>query len=64
MGAYLSEPNKEKHSESGKNELCAWGATGMQGWRYEMEDEHLAVEIKLPDKSKAMLFGVFDGHGG
>lgn len=30
-----------------------------------MEDEHLAVEIELPhDKSKGMLFGVFDGHGG
>ena len=64
MGAYLDTPNKEKDSESGKNELCAWGATGMQGWRTGMEDEHLAVEITLHDKSKGMLFGVFDGHGG
>ena len=29
MGAYLDTPNKEKDSESGQNELCAWGATGM-----------------------------------
>ena len=36
----------------------------MQGWRTGMEDEHLAVEIALHDKSKGMLFGVFDGHGG
>ena len=50
MGAYLDTPNKEKDSESGKNGLCAYGATGMQGWRTGMEDEHLAVEVTLPNK--------------
>ena len=30
-----------------------------------MEDSHIAVEIELPKgEGKAMLFGVFDGHGG
>ena len=29
-----------------------------------MEDEHIAMEVKLADKSTGMLFGVFDGHGG
>jgi serine/threonine protein phosphatase PrpC len=29
-----------------------------------MEDAHIAKEITLADKSKGMLFGVFDGHGG
>jgi serine/threonine protein phosphatase PrpC len=65
MGAYLDTPDKEKHSESGTNEICSWGASGMQGWRTGMEDEHIANEIMFPKtKSKGMLFGVFDGHGG
>ena len=64
MGAYLDTPNKEKDSDCGKNELCAFGATGMQGWRTGMEDEHMAFEIELHDKTKGMLFGVLDGHGG
>jgi serine/threonine protein phosphatase PrpC len=30
-----------------------------------MEDAHICKEIDLPKgKGKAMLFGVFDGHGG
>jgi serine/threonine protein phosphatase PrpC len=30
-----------------------------------MEDAHIAIEINLPKgEGKAMLFGVFDGHGG
>ena len=36
----------------------------MQGWRCGMEDTHIADEVKLPDGSTGMLFGVFDGHGG
>ena len=65
MGAYLDTPIKEKNPEHGNNEICAWGACSMQGWRCGMEDAHIATEILLPDnKGKAMLFGVFDGHGG
>ena len=29
-----------------------------------MEDTHISEEINLPGGGKAMLFGVFDGHGG
>lgn len=36
----------------------------MQGWRNSQEDTHIAHEIDLPDGTKGMLFGVFDGHGG
>ena len=32
----------------------------MQGWRTEQEDQHIAKEVG----GKAMLFAVFDGHGG
>ncbi|XP_055329996.1 protein phosphatase ppm-1.G-like isoform X2 [Paramacrobiotus metropolitanus] len=64
MGSYLSSPVRDKHSED------ATGASGlrigtceMQGWRISQEDAHLA----LPDfdrERRAMLFAVFDGHGG
>eukprot|EP01015_Nassula_variabilis_P013842 TRINITY_DN2139_c0_g1_i5.p1 TRINITY_DN2139_c0_g1~~TRINITY_DN2139_c0_g1_i5.p1 ORF type:complete len:327 (+),score=83.36 TRINITY_DN2139_c0_g1_i5:66-1046(+) len=63
MGFYLSSPNKEKHTVSGqsKDGRFRYVASGMQGWRVNMEDAHLAVPDLTPDCS---LFGVFDGHGG
>jgi serine/threonine protein phosphatase PrpC len=65
MGAYLDTPITDKHSESGTNDMASWGAVGMQGWRCGMEDTHIAEQIKLPNnEGSAMLFGVFDGHGG
>lgn len=48
MGAYLDQPIKDKNSESNINEMCAWGACSMQGWRQGMEDAHIAKEIQLP----------------
>ena len=45
--------------------MVCWGACSMQGWRCGMEDAHIATLIDLPkSKTKGMLFGVFDGHGG
>jgi protein phosphatase 1G len=35
----------------------------MQGWRCGMEDAHICFEVK-GDENEAMVFGVFDGHGG
>lgn len=64
MGAYLDTPNTDKHSEQGTNSLCSWGVSSMQGWRCGMEDEHIASEVTCSDGKKAMLFCVFDGHGG
>ena len=64
MGGFLDQPIKDKNPEPGQNENFAWGACGMQGWRSGMEDAHICDEVILQDKYKAMLFGVFDGHGG
>ena len=35
----------------------------MQGWRCGMEDAHAVFEVE-GDPNRAMVFGVFDGHGG
>lgn len=35
MGTYLSEPNKEKDSESEVGEKMNYAACSMQGWRKE-----------------------------
>ena len=48
MGAYLDAPKTEKEISKGSNEICAWGACEMQGWRVNMEDAHLAQKINLP----------------
>ena len=70
MGAYLDTPIKDKNPEPGHTDTFSWGACGMQGWRCSMEDAHLCKELILPakgagaEKETAMLFGVFDGHGG
>ena len=44
--------------------MVSWGASEMQGWRNSQEDTHISHELELPDGTKGMLFGVFDGHGG
>ena len=60
MGPYLGQPNKEKDSENGDGDYCAYGATSMQGWRKSQEDAHIAHFLD----DGVSLFGVFDGHGG
>jgi len=64
MGAYLDTPIKEKNSENGGTEMCSWGLCSMQGWRCDMEDDHIATEVTQPDGLKGVLLCVFDGHGG
>jgi len=66
MGPHLSEPKKEKTSQSGSadadsNLRLSYAASSMQGWRRTMEDA-LKVEVKL--RQGEALFAVFDGHGG
>mmetsp|Transcript_50093 Transcript_50093/g.57646 ORF Transcript_50093/g.57646 Transcript_50093/m.57646 type:complete len:300 (+) Transcript_50093:36-935(+) len=61
MGIYLSAPNTAKQSEDEKYENLKYGASGMQGWRTEMEDAHIAKYNIAPN---VHIFGVFDGHGG
>ena len=63
MGAYLDSPIKDKNPESGHIKQVTWGACAMQGWRCGMEDAHACFEVKN-DPNDAVVFGVFDGHGG
>ena len=64
MGAYLDTPLTDKNSENGQGQIAYWGLCSMQGWRCGQEDDHIAKEVTQKDGSKAMLFAVFDGHGG
>lgn len=61
MGIYLASANKEKHSVEGHHGKMRYAASGMQGWRVNMEDSHIAKFNIAPDTN---IFGVFDGHGG
>eukprot|EP00803_Ostreobium_quekettii_P001918 evm.model.scf_2090.4 EVM.evm.TU.scf_2090.4 scf_2090:17865-24744(-) len=63
MGAYLSEPIRDKEVESGENGSTMYSVAAMQGWRTEMEDAHLAA-LQIQGHPGKCLFGVFDGHGG
>ncbi|GMH35807.1 hypothetical protein BSKO_03675 [Bryopsis sp. KO-2023] len=61
MGAYLTQPIKDKEVESGESNDIKYSVAAMQGWRTEMEDAHVAA-VGLPKHTN--VFGVFDGHGG
>lgn len=61
MGAYLSEPVLDKHSEDENGEFLGCGASSMQGWRVSQEDAHNALIRYDAGKS---FFAVYDGHGG
>lgn len=61
MGIYLSEPKKEKTTFTGENNKYQFAASGMQGWRMNMEDSHIA---QTDIDTDTHIFGVFDGHGG
>jgi serine/threonine protein phosphatase PrpC len=64
MGAslvYLKEPIKDKEVERDQKGTLSYAAVGMQGWRINMEDSHIA---NIGFDQTGSLFGVFDGHGG
>jgi serine/threonine protein phosphatase PrpC len=63
MGNLLEAPITEKNSHEEFEGGVSIGVTGMQGWRPEMEDDHL-IQAKMPSAEDHMLLGVFDGHGG
>ena len=65
MGAYLSEPVRDKETENvdGRNGFYRIGASSMQGWRCNMEDAHIADPGFAGDPD-SFLCCVFDGHGG
>jgi protein phosphatase 1B len=63
MGNMLDSPRTEKDEEkyTSSSGLKA-GASGMQGYRLEMEDSH--IQCDFPTCPDHMLVSVFDGHGG
>lgn len=63
MGSFLAKPITTKHTETKEGNGLRAVASSMQGWRIEMEDEHI-VRIGMPGHPDFSFFGVFDGHGG
>lgn len=63
MGNTLEAPKTDKESETYESSTgLVAAASGMQGWRLEMEDAHIAQDIKSrPDH---LLLAIFDGHAG
>ena len=66
MGAYLDTPITDKHTETGSGHDSRFAVSSMQGWRRNMEDDHVAIpEIATSrDGAKISIYAVFDGHGG
>lgn len=66
MGVYLSTPSTDVEIQQGSSEDMNYVAGEMQGWRKNMEDDHIAqTDISIPGSSNtASVFAVFDGHGG
>ena len=63
MGNFLDSPKTEKNShEFTTSTGLKAAATGMQGWRLEMEDDHIVANI--PSRPDHTFLAVFDGHGG
>ena len=66
MGGFLDKPIVTKSTEVGQGKIgdhmIRYGVSAMQGWRLEMEDDHVA-ETGVGGKSVG-LFCVFDGHAG
>lgn len=65
MGNFLDTPITEKESSVGEDARLGltFGVSAMQGWRAQMEDDHVHV-LSLPQAPDISLFGVYDGHGG
>lgn len=64
MGGLLQKPVTAKATETGESERMQWCAVAMQGWRPEMEDEHVAIPDMGEEFAGIGLYCVFDGHGG
>jgi len=65
MGNFLEAPLTEKTTDVDEdpNKRMWAGMSCMQGWRAQMEDDHI-VMLSLKEAPELSLFGVFDGHGG
>jgi len=63
MGQTLSEPVKDKRTDTGGSLKYIYGASEMQGWRVTMEDAHTTL-LELSPGDPNAYFAVYDGHGG
>ena len=59
MGNFLEAPKREKKTHEENMNGYQIGVSGMQGWRLEMEDAHLAKA--MPSKPDHTFLAVFDG---
>ena len=60
QGNLLDAPNTLKTSELYKSSTgLDAGATGMQGWRLEMEDSHISAD--MPSQKDHTFVAIFDG---
>lgn len=63
MGNSLAQAQTVKHTQRLSSSTgIEVGSTGMQGWRTEMEDTHVSVD--MPSQPDHVFLAVFDGHGG
>ena len=63
MGATLDKPLVEKETERCAGNGLRVGASSMQGWRIDMEDQH-TVLLGMPQLPDHSFIAVYDGHGG
>uniref|UniRef100_A0A7S0LP81 PPM-type phosphatase domain-containing protein n=1 Tax=Coccolithus braarudii TaxID=221442 RepID=A0A7S0LP81_9EUKA len=65
MGNFLDTPIVDKETSIGDDQRTGltYGVSAMQGWRAQMEDDHLHV-LGVPQAPDISIFGVYDGHGG
>ena len=63
MGALLEKPITDKETEQDGRGDIRYAVSGMQGWRPEMEDAHVAA-LDFEKMEGFCVFSVFDGHGG
>ena len=59
----MEKPITEKKTDQGGRKGIRFAVSGMQGWRPEMEDTHVAY-LDVCGLQDFAIFGVFDGHGG
>ena len=47
MGNFLDHPKTDKETEVGTDHKLSYGLSAMQGWRANMEDDHVQL-LSLP----------------
>lgn len=63
MGAVLAKPVSSQILQRKGNNVYTVGASEMQGFRVNMEDE-MTICLSMPSHPELALYGVFDGHAG